>query len=224
MGCTMKRCRRCDVWIMDDTALCPLCDSVLEGEKAGTDTYPKLGDELHRFVLFRKIIYFIMLVTVVLSVLVNYLTFSGSYWSLIVLASIGYCLFTINYTVMHRTNLGAKVIFQAAGILVLTWIIDMVTGYKGWSVRYAIPVLLLLADAVLVALMIFNTTRWQGYFMCQLAVTVLSVVPVVLAALHFVDNMNLAVITCVVLWLVLAAALIFGGRRVKSELARRFHT
>lgn len=220
----MKRCKRCDIWVMDDTALCPLCDSVLEGEGKGVNTYPKLEDEFHRFVLFRKIIHFILLVTAVLSTLVNYLTFNGSFWSLIVLASIVYCLFTINYTVKNRTNLGAKVIFQAVGILILTWVIDMVTGYTGWSIRYAIPDMLLLADAVLVALMLFNTVRWQGYFMCQLAVTILSLIPVILAALDIVDNMHLAIVTCVILWLVLAGTLIFGGRRVKSELARRFHT
>ena len=99
----------------------------------------------------------------------------------------------------------------------------MVTGYTGWSIRYAIPAMLLLADMVLVAMMIFNSDRWQGYFMCQLAVTVLSVIPVVLAFMGIVDNMNLAIITCAVLWLILAATVIFGGRKVNLELKRRFH-
>ena len=220
----MKRCKRCDILIMDDTALCPLCDSVLDGDEPGVNTYPKLEDEFHRTVLFRKIIYFIFLTSAVISVLVNYLTFNGIYWSLIVLASIGYCLFTINYTIRNRTNFGAKVIFQAVGILILTWVIDMVTGYKGWSIRYAIPALLLLADGILVCMMMFDTVRWQGYFMCQLAVTILSVAPVVFASLGIVNNMNLAIITCVILWLILAATIIFGGRKVKSELVRRFHT
>lgn len=219
----MKRCKRCDILIMDDTSLCPLCNSVLDGDEPGENIYPRLEGDYQRFVLFRKIIYFILIAAAVLSVLVNYLTFHGFYWSIIVLGAIGYCFFTIRYTVMNRTNLGAKVIFQAAGILILTWIIDMVTGYTGWSIRYAIPAMLLLADMVLVAMMIFNSDRWQGYFMCQLAVTVLSVIPVVLAFMGIVDNMNLAIITCAVLWLILAATVIFGGRKVNLELKRRFH-
>ena len=223
MGCMMRRCKRCDILVADDTNLCPLCDSVLDGDEPGQNIYPRLEEEFHRFVLFKKIVYFIFVATGTLSVLVNYLTFRGFYWSIIVLGAIAYCLFTLNYTVMNRTNLGAKVIFQAVGILVLTWIIDMVTGYTGWSIRYAIPAMLLLADTILVAMMIFNTSRWQGYFMCQLAVTALSVVPVILAALGLVNNMNLAIITCAVLWLILAATVIFGGRRVNLELKRRFH-
>ena len=71
--------------------------------------------------------------------------------------------------------------------------------------------------------MLFNPIRRQGYFMCQMAVTVLSVIPVVLAALGVVNNMNLAIITCAVLWLILAATVIFGGRKVNQELKRRFH-
>ncbi len=219
----MKRCKRCDILVMDDTSLCPLCDSVLEGDEPGVNTYPRLEEEFHRFVLFRKVVYFILLAAAVLSVLINYLTFHGVYWSVIVLAAIGYALFTISYTVMNRTNLGAKVIWQAAGILILTWVIDMVTGYKGWSIRYAIPVMLLLADGMLIVMMIFDTIRWQGYFMCQIAVTLLSIIPVVLAVLKVVDNLDLAIITCVIIWLVLAATIIFGGRKVKNELQRRFH-
>ena len=219
----MRRCKRCDILVADDTNLCPLCDSVLDGDEPGENIYPRLEEQFHRFVLFKKIIYFILVATATMSVLVNYLFFNGVYWSLIVLGAIGYCFFTISYTVTHRTNLGAKVIFQAAGILILTWIIDMVTGYTGWSIRYAIPSMLLLADTVLVAMMLFNTVRWQGYFMCQIAVTVLSVIPVVLAVVGLVNNMNLAIITCAVLWLILAATVIFGGRRVNQELKRRFH-
>ena len=219
----MRRCKRCDILVVDDTNLCPLCDSVLDGDEPGENRYPRLEGEFQKFVLFKKIIYFILVATGTLSVLVNYLTFRGFYWSVIVLGAIAYCFFTINYTVMNRTNIGAKVVFQAMGILILTWIIDMVTGYTGWSIRYAIPAMLLLADTVLVAMMIFNTTRWQGYFMCQLAVTGLSVIPVILAALGIVYNMNLAIITCAVLWLILAATVIFGGRKVNQELKRRFH-
>lgn len=219
----MKRCKRCDILVIDDTALCPLCDSVLDGEQPGENTYPKLEGEMQRFVLFRKIIYFILLSTGTLSVLINYLTFHGVYWSVIVLAAIGYAFFTISYTVMNRTNLGAKVIWQAAGILILTWVIDMVTGYTGWSIRYAIPVMLLLADGMLVVMMLFDTIRWQGYFMCQIAVTILSVIPVGLAAFGVVNNMNAAIITCVIIWLILAATVIFGGRKVNNELKRRFH-
>lgn len=219
----MKRCKRCDIFVMDDTALCPLCDSVLDGDGTGVNTYPKLEGEMQRFVLFRKIVYFILISTGTLSVLINYLTFHGVYWSMIVLAAIAYAFFTISYTVMNRTNLGAKVIWQAAGILILTWIIDMVTGYTGWSLRYAIPVMLLLADGMLVVMMLFDTIRWQGYFMCQIAVTILSVIPVVLAAWGLVDNMNAAIITCVIICLILVATVIFGGRGVKNELKRRFH-
>lgn len=219
----MRRCKRCEILVIDDTNLCPLCNSVLDGDEPGENRYPRLEGEFQRFVLFKKIIYFILIATATLSVLINYLTFHGVYWSVIVLGAIVYCFYTVSWTVTNRTNLGAKVIFQAAGILILTWIIDMVTGYTGWSIRYAIPAMLLLADTVLVAMMIFNSTRWQGYFMCQMAVTVFSVVPVVFAALGLVDNMNLAIITCAVMWLILAATVIFGGRKVNQELKRRFH-
>lgn len=209
---------------MDDTSICPLCSSVLEGEEQGENIYPEMMAELHKFVLLRKIFYFTLLVIGSVSILVNYVTFRGTYWSVIVLAGIGYCLFTVSYTVMHRTNLGAKVIWQAAGIIAFTVVTDVVTGYTGWSIRYALPGLLLLADLALVVMMIVNSSRWQGYFMCQIVVTILSLIPVVAAAFGFVDNMLIAIITCGISFLVLAGIIIFWDRRVKNELKRRFHT
>lgn len=223
MGWKMRQCKRCNVEIMDDTPVCPLCNSVLEGE-GGENTYPSMAVEMQRFVLLRKIFYFSLLVIGSVSIFVNYITFKGNYWSVIVLAGIAYCLFTVSYTVMHRTNLGAKVIWQAIGIIVLTFIVDIVTGYSGWAIRYAVPGLLLLADLTLVIMMIVNSAHWQGYFMCQIVVTLLSIVPLVAAALGFVDNMLIAVITCGISLLVLAGIIIFWDRRVKNELKRRFHT
>lgn len=220
----MRQCKRCDITIMDDTPVCPLCNSVLEGDGEGDNTYPSMTTELQKFVLLRKIFYFSLLVIGSVSVFINYMMFQGRYWSVIVLAAIAYCIFTVSYTVMHRTNLGAKVIWQAIGIIVLTVVIDVVTGYSGWSIRYAVPGLLLLADLTLVIMMIIDSTRWQGYFMCQIAVTLLSMVPLVGAALGFVDNMMIAVLTCGISLLVLAGIIIFWDRRVKNELKRRFHT
>ena len=219
----MKRCKRCDVYVKDDTQLCPLCNSVLEGSEQGVNTYPELAYELHRFIFLKRIFYFVLLVIGTLSVIVNYFTFSGMYWSVIVLVGIAYCVFTVSYTVMHRTNLGGKVIAQAVGILILTFIIDMVTGYKGWSLRYAIPALLALANIALLVLMTLQRDRWQGYFMCMIAVFILSLVSVAIAAFGLIDNMFLAVMVCAVIGLTVAGVIIFGGRRARYELKRRFH-
>lgn len=223
----MKHCRRCDIEIKDGSVTCPLCDSVLEGKEQGEPAYPEIGYQMQRFLFIKRLFYFSLLVVGVTSVLVNYYTFHRFheiYWSVIVLGAIGYCWFTVSYTVMNHTNLGAKVIFQAVGILLVTVIADYVTGYRGWSLRFVIPGMLLLADIALLALMLLWPERWQGFFMCQIAVCVLGVVPVGIAYLGWIDNMFLAILDCVILWLSLAGTIIFGGRRTRLELKRRFHT
>ena len=103
----MKRCKRCDILVMDDSVVCPLCSSVLEGEESGEKVYPGMAEELHRFALLKKIFYFSLVVIGFGAVLINYLTFKERYWSVIVLAGIVYTWFTVSYTAMHRTNLGA---------------------------------------------------------------------------------------------------------------------
>lgn len=223
----MKHCRRCDIDIIDGRAICPLCDSVLEGKDNAEATYPEVAYEMQRFLFVKRLFYFGLLVVGATSVLINYYTFQhfhGIYWSLIVLVAMVYCWFTVSYTLTNHTNLGAKVIFQAVGALLITVIVDYVTGYRGWSLRFVIPGILLLADFALLALMALRPERWQGFFMCQLAVCVLSVVPVVIAYAGLIDNMFLAILDCFILWLSLAGTIIFGGRRTRLELKRRFHT
>ena len=101
----MYKCKRCNVWVTDDTLACPLCHMVLTEEKeqkqekadidncdntdkikanlAGTDLdleenigYPDAGKAARRFRKVGRILLFISLALEMLLVFINYLTFA----------------------------------------------------------------------------------------------------------------------------------------------------
>ena len=154
---------------------------------------------------------------------VNVATFSGLWWSGIAGFGILYAWLTLRYSILRHANLGKSLMIQTIGMGALLVIIDWVLGFQGWSVNYAVPALILFADAAVVFLMIVNRMNWQSYFMYEIAITVFSFIPLILWALGFVTRPFLTIITVMITVMVLITTIWGGKRRFRSELARRFH-
>ena len=75
----------------------------------------------------------------------------------------------------------------------------------------------------IVLLLVTNRINWQSYFMYQIAVTVLSFVPLLMWALGWVRQPFMAVLTAAVSVLGIVSTFVFGDKSVIRELKRRFH-
>ena len=102
-------------------------------------------------------------------------------------------------------------------------LIDFVIGFHGWSFNFALPGIILLADAGILVLMIVDAGNWQNYILLQLFALCLSVILVLLAIPKLVTNLLLPIIALLVTLLLFLGTWIVGGRRSKMELKRRFH-
>ena len=153
----------------------------------------------------------------------NWLTFSGLWWAGIAIPGILFAALTFRYSIFKHANLGKSVMIETLGLQVLLFLTDVVLGYQGWSVNYAIPSILLFADIVIVFLIIVNRLNWQSYFMYQIAITCLSFIPVILWAVGLITNPAMTLITVVLSVLILILTILLGDKRVKNELIRRFH-
>ena len=93
----MAKCIRCKLTVDDDSMMCPLCNGVLvreeseyaEAEKnekgiyiSRSSTYPDVAPALRRTQMIIKIAIFAAVIAEVISVLVNYYTYKGVWWSL----------------------------------------------------------------------------------------------------------------------------------------------
>ncbi|MHB8064441.1 MAG: DUF6320 domain-containing protein, partial [Ruminiclostridium sp.] len=81
----MKTCKRCKVYVQDDSNMCPLCRTVLTNidgeifEKA----YPSIGVSVHKYNIIKRIFLFVSILSAVASIVSNYLTYNGVIWSAI---------------------------------------------------------------------------------------------------------------------------------------------
>lgn len=219
----MSKCIRCNVKIKDDTLICPLCRSVLEEGGKGTKSYPNARVRIRRLNLFSNIILFLALLVSAVCGYINYITYRGIVWSLIADAGIFYAFLIFRLAIVGNSGYRTKMTSMTVLAVLYVILIDVVIGYRGWSVNYVLPGAVILTDAAIVVLMIVNWRNWQSYLLFQLSLIVCSIIPLILAWVDIVTEPGCSVLAFGLSVFLFLGTLIIGDRRARTELRRRFH-
>ena len=224
MECTMNRCPKCNVVILDDTDRCPLCKHVLESDGTqGENRYPDAIAVTRRFRFVENLVLFLSIVVECLLIGINYLVNKEVAWSLVIGIILVYGNVVLRMAVLGKSGYMAKTVCLILLAVVMLLGIDYLTGYRRWSLDYVLPGGILAIDLALFLLIIINRRNWQSYMMPELLTVLLSIIPVVLfetGVIHFPYLVWLAVGVSVFLFL---GTLILGDQRARTELKRRFH-
>lgn len=221
----MKICNRCHVKVMDEIKVCPLCQNVLNplDDEITEDMYPEIEFDVHKYhIIIRVFLFFSILVGIVLMT-INYLTYTSTVWSIIPVGVIIYFILTIKYSIQNNANFAAKILVQTLGAILLVVLIDIVIGYRGWSVDYAVPGIIIIANAAILILMIVNFMNWQSYLMFQIGMLLFSLIPVILYFRNIITHPVMAFVAAGFSVVTLIGTMIFGDKKAKNELMRRFH-
>lgn len=219
----MSRCRQCNVSIKDETHVCPLCHYVLEQGGETHNAYPNVRFRTRRLMLAGRIYLFVFLLVGVLTTAVNIHEFEGEWWCGIVIASMAYLYLILRFAVIDDAGYRAKIVVLTIGGILLVVLIDILTGYDGWSVNYVIPGSILLVDAGIIFLMLYNLRNWQSYLMFQIGMILCSLIPLLLWRIGVITEPLLSLIACGASVFLFLGSLIIGDRRARVELKRRFH-
>lgn len=222
----MRRCKKCNVEILDETAVCPLCKSVLEEtpEAGGMEVgYPDVKQTVRRLNFVVRLYSFLAIVTEAVLIIINYLTYHGLWWSAITGISILYFYITLKYSIQKNSGYRSVMWVQVIGAVFFMIAVDNIVGYRGWSVNYAMPGAILLLDVTIMVLMLVNMVNWQSYLVMQICTVVVSVAGLVLWYFEVITRPLPSIIAASVSACLLLATLIFGDRKAKAELKRRFH-
>ena len=115
------------------------------------------------------------------------------------------------------------IVAQVVGAVLLVIAADNIVGYRGWSVNYVLPSAILLLEATIVILMVLNASNWQSYILMQILTVVVSLICVILWKVCVITSPVLSMVSLAVSLCMLLGTLIFGERKAKAELKRRFH-
>lgn len=198
-------------------------NGVYEGEEPEKIPYPKqLRDEQPG----TKWITGYLGATVVLQgllMLINFMNYQGVPWSLVSGGVAVYLWITMRFAIHHNTNPAAKIMWQTLGIQGLCLLVDWISGYKGWSLNYAAPSFLILANGLNLILTMVNRVNWQSYLLFQMEYVALALVLLVLLLVGAITRPLWTLLALAAAVVILAASVLLGKKKARIELQRRFH-
>ena len=219
----MSKCHKCNVEILDETEVCPLCRSVLEQTEELENMYPNARLKTQKLLWISRLYLFCI-------VLLEFVLFMWDFsrggevnWSIVVGLILLYFYTVLRYTFIGKNGYQSKTIVMTLITVLVAIGVDFATGYRGWSVDYVISSGILVVDIGIIALMICNRRNWQSYIMIQIFMMLCSGIPVALYVLGLEKNIQMAFLPMVVSAFLFLGTMMIGGRRAYLELKRRFH-
>lgn len=219
----MRQCAECSVHIEGDWPECPLCAAPTSGQP----TPSPFPDPPLRFSQRRvlKVLFAVSLIVIVSSI-VNQLIFPDWFesigdWRFVWLGVITMWLVVLT-GVRKRRNFAKGTLY----LLVILWFIcvywDYFTGWEGWSLTYAIPIVA--SFALVAVLIVVWTTRIEvGEHIIYSALTaVLGLVPAIFLILHKVSDPIPSIICVALSVFTLIVVAVVRWRHIRHELGKRF--
>lgn len=216
----MVRCNKCDVEVNTLSEHCPLCNGIIP--KNEYNIYPYTKKIITSNVL-RKILLFIVILTSSVVSLINYSVTPNVRWAGFVIAGL-ISFFLIFDGIMRGRKKVLKLMFYMCFILILiTLFWDYYTGYRGWSLNYVFPSLLICYGIFLIVL------RFVSYFAFRQNSTIiylhvmLEFVPFILLQREIIVFKPLSVICACLGILNLLVLVLFDYSRLKLDLEKQLH-
>lgn len=241
----MKYCDKCKVRVLGIQEQCPLCgmnlsvqEEVMEKGNPTTEeakvaeiteyakeeeVFPYIPTIYKEHHLVFKVMTFISVALVVLSVAINLLISTEHWWSLFVIAGVACFWLSFYVAFAKRKNIPKNVLYQVVMISFIVVVWDYMTGWRGWSVDLVIPILYFSDLLVLYILSKLLHSDVDDYMIYMLIGAVFGIVPILFYLFGWL-NFVLPSIVCVASSvLFLAGVVIFQGEKIKEELQRRLH-
>ncbi len=222
----MKYCEKCKVHVTGSWKVCPLCQRPLTDDDSSLgkkDPFPFIPTVYHEFNLFFRILILASISVGIISFAVNFLFPDSGFWSLFVAAGIACAWISLATAVRKRRNIPKTILYQVVLLSVFALLWDLLTGWRGWSLDYVIPILCLgaiLVMAVTIKVMRQYISDYLIYFAME---AIFGVIPVLFLLLGIL-NTSIPCVICVAGSLIALASLwVFSGKNLWEEFKRRLH-
>lgn len=232
----MNICRNCNIYVNDDIDVCPLCHSVLDDDQTEEELvrgnelihqgseYPDVRKREKRMNIVMRAILFLFILAEIGLVIINRTVKPNFWWAGICGIAMVYIYSSMVYWIKHDSGFAAKIGLQLVLTMVLLVAIDYYfTGMNGWSLKFAIPGVLLFGDAIVFFLMMLNKQYWYSYSILLLFIGLCSWAIMYLYYIGRISNIVLPAVCAAVTGVFLLGTIIFGDRQFTREMKRRFH-
>ena len=184
--------------------------------------YPKISNVKRS----NKVINILNIISIVISIIliiINYLINKEILWSLICILGIIYVWITTIYSIKKNVNIGSHVIIQVICISALVLGIDYIISYKGWSLKIAIPIILIVANVTMLLLTIVSHKRYYKYALNQIKIFIITAIILLIPVIKLIKFNILYMILAIIALISLILAFTLCGRDLISEIKKKFH-
>ncbi len=221
----MKTCPHCHIQV-GSGSYCPLCQSPLPGaDEPDTPYFPPAPPPGRRLPLFFKLATFFLLAGVVVCAAIDFLLQEELHlhWSLVVVACVAAALLLLRALMMGSHN-APKLLFQIlVGASLLVWFCDWFLDWGNVSIDLVIPILCT-ATLVLNFLFAFINRKFTENGLIYLLLNIgVGVVPYIVLTIRHTRAALPWVICLIVSVITFLGLVIFKGRALWSEFAKRLH-
>lgn len=220
----MQWCTRCKVFVKNPQRCCPLCQGRLDGLPHKSDVcFPDLKERSTKAALWFRIFSFVCIAVAVISLSGNWVMGFEKFWSGYVMAGAACMWILTTVAVMKRRNLLKNTIWEAVLLwgVFLFW--DFITGWRGWSVDFGIPCVLMVVFVALWVIVILTKAPVSHYMIYMVMASLGSVVPLILLLCGTVKEKLPSVVCVAGAVLMISALAIFKGRALWDELEKKTH-
>lgn len=223
----MKYCDQCHIEISTEHEYCPLCHQVLKGDNKGhvDDLYPSaLPPRREVLPLTRKIISFIMLISIMILAIINLLTSPMQWWSLIPIGSILYGWMIVRVGILSKSNIAMKLVFLTAVLIIILNVIDRLVGEEsGWALNYVTPFALIACSVAISMIIWIKRINYRDYYFYLITILFFGIVPFILYLFHVINVLWPSVVSISVVLFILLFIIFFFPKTIKEEMKKRFH-
>lgn len=216
----MKYCNACHLSVTGHSKYCPLCQCVLTGEDT-PPVFPKI--QKPRTAVWLRLLVFISIVAVVLSVYINTIISTSIFWAMFVVLGIASLWLSIGIAVRKNRDILKTITWQAFLWSALSIIWDYFTNWKAWSVNFVVPCIFLvtmIATPIISRIMKLPQNAYIFYFILVFG---FGLIPAIFVTTDLVTIPIASYISVVVSLISIVALAVFGGRVIIAELYRKFH-
>lgn len=219
----MRYCANCHVHVRGDRDSCPLCHNVIltEGVEAAPSPYPDMPLQKEKTTLL-QVVSFIALTSVIISILAFFVWPIKLLWpALILFAMASMWIIAWDICVHHQIERGIFFAFFATGLIAFG--IDLVLGWRGWSLTYAIPILAI--GTIFSEMFSVKILKLQveDYLLEWLVAGIFGMIPYFFIQFHWVGVILPSFLSVVISVIFFVGLLIFRGLDIWAELCRRWH-
>jgi hypothetical protein len=219
----MKYCESCKLNITGDNKICPLCKNELDHGSSTSNVFPVIPSIYEEQNIVFRILIFISILTGSTSLIIDFIISNSLDWSLLVIIGIMFFWFNLISSIYKRNNPNAITFNQVLILSIGSIVCDYLTGFKLWSITYVLPFLCITGMTEMFIVSSILRYSIHSYIVYLFGLSIIGIIQIIFIFTKVISITWPSVICCILSIIAVNTILLFGNRKWKRELKRKFH-